>query len=56
MRKKTLNVKKVSKMQKIRVKIDYKTTVIINRIESFAKWKRLYPDAVILPDTKSITG
>jgi len=57
MRKKTLNVKKAAKLTKIKVWIgSIKALVIINKMESFEKYKRQYSDAVIVPNTESITG
>lgn len=57
MRKKTLNVKKVSKMAKIKVFIaSIRATITVNKMESFEKYKHQYPDAVIVPNTESITG
>ena len=32
----------------INVRLDYKTTLVINRLSSFAIWKKLYPNAEIV--------
>ncbi len=34
--------------QRIKVKLDYKTTIIINRLSSLKMWKRRYPEAQIV--------
>jgi len=33
---------------RIMIRLDYKTTLIINRMSSFAIWKKLYPNAEII--------
>ena len=35
-------------LKKIKVRLDYKTVVVINRLSSFKTWKKLYPDAKII--------
>ena len=52
--KKTMRAKKLIPTQqanlltKIKVRLDYKTVVVINRLSSFDTWKRLYPEAEII--------
>ncbi len=33
---------------RIKVKLDYKTTIIINKLSSLKIWKRRYPEAYIV--------
>lgn len=33
--------------EKVKIRLDYKTTVVA-KIKAFAKWKRLYPEAEII--------
>ena len=46
--KKVIPPQKVTLLKKIKVRLDYKTIVIINRLSSFETWKRLYPEAKII--------
>ena len=39
---------KASLLKKIKVRLDYKTIVILKNITFFAKWKRIYPQAKII--------
>jgi hypothetical protein len=34
--------------QRIKVKLDYKTTIIIHRLSSLKIWKKRYPDAQVV--------
>jgi hypothetical protein len=42
------NSKKLSLPQRIKVRLDYKTTLIISRLASFKIWKKRYPAAEII--------
>ena len=46
--KKLIPEKPITLLKKIKVRLDYKTVVTINKISSFAIWKRLYPEARII--------
>lgn len=46
--KKSTSEKKVNLIKRIKVRLDYKTVVTINRLESLIKWKRLYPAAKVI--------
>jgi hypothetical protein len=46
--KKPIPAQQVTLLKKIKVRLDYKTMVIINRLSSFANWKKLYPEAEIV--------
>jgi hypothetical protein len=46
--KKQIPLQQVNLLEKIRVRLDYKTVVIINRVSSFDVWKKLYPGAEII--------
>lgn len=35
-------------VKRIKVKLDHKTMIIINKISSLAVWKKLYPEAKIV--------
>jgi hypothetical protein len=37
-----------NQFEKIKVRLDAKTVIIINRISSLEKWKILYPEAEII--------
>jgi hypothetical protein len=47
-KKKFIPPQPVSFSKKIKVKLDHKTTIIINRLSSLAVWKKLYPLAEIV--------
>jgi len=47
---KKVEIPKPTLFKKIKVRLDYKTIVIINRLSSLDTWKRLYPDAQIIQD------
>lgn len=38
----------VSLTKRIKVKLDQKTIIIINKLSSLAVWKKLYPEAKII--------
>ncbi len=46
--KKVIPAQQENLLKKIKVRLDYKTVVIINRIASFDTWKKLYPEAKII--------
>ena len=48
--KKTVELPQPSLLKKIKVRLDYKTVVIINRISSLEVWKKLYPEAKVIQD------
>jgi hypothetical protein len=39
---------KATLLNKIKVRLDYKTVIVLKNISLFAKWKRLYPEAKII--------
>jgi hypothetical protein len=46
--KKPIPSQQVTLLKKIKVRLDFKTTVIINRLSSLANWKKLYPEARVV--------
>ncbi len=48
--KKLIPAQKVNLLKKIKVRLDYKTVVTINKLSSFVLWKRLYPEAFIITE------
>jgi hypothetical protein len=46
--KKPVPEKKENLLKKIKVRLDYKTIVVINKLSSINVWKRQYPDAQII--------
>jgi hypothetical protein len=42
------HAKKSSAMKHIKVRLDYKTTIMINRLSSLNVWKKFYPFAQII--------
>ncbi len=46
--KKVIPEQQTNLLKKIKVRLDYKTVVIINRLSSFDAWKKLYPEAKII--------
>jgi hypothetical protein len=49
MKKSPINQKQESSMrQRIKVKLDYKTTIIINKLSSLKIWKKRYPLAHVV--------
>ncbi|MBK6446399.1 MAG: hypothetical protein IPG90_16570 [Bacteroidetes bacterium] len=47
-RKKLILTQKESTGDKIKVRLDHKTLIIINKLSSFDTWKKLYPEARIV--------
>ncbi len=48
MKTQTLEQQATSALKKIKVRLDYKTIVVLRNISLFAKWKRIYPEAKII--------
>ncbi len=48
--KKLIPAQQVNLLKKIKVRLDYKTVVVINRLSSLDVWKRLYPGAEIITE------
>ena len=46
--KKTIPLQKTSLTKKIKVRLDHKTLIIINKLSSLEVWKRIYPEARII--------
>lgn len=46
--KKNIPVQKISLSKKIKVRLDHKTLIIINKLSSLEVWKKLYPEARII--------
>ena len=43
-------IPKQNGLEKIKVQLDEKTVVIVNRMDSFETWKKVYPNAKIIEE------
>ncbi len=46
--KKTILTQPISLSKKIKVRLDHKTLIIINKLSSLDVWKKIYPGAQII--------